>query len=244
MKKQIFFRNLALIAIVFATIVQLNSCQKMEISQTFDDTFNTANIENFNEVLQNAKTLSDMPGEFVENDLAMNDFAQNFEVTEYISSLEKSIKLSEVEVDLLLQNDVNTLVAVIDRISGVKQPEIPGEVFEGIENTSLNKYLLVQKQEVDAMYEDDYYTMIVEIQDYMRDFVIRPLKNYNTLVKNTELLKSANANDNKAKSNVVIVVFKNKKDMDDECEKKKDKEKEKKHKGSQGNNGNHYGQNK
>lgn len=245
MKHQIYFRMLVLIALLLSNTVFFTSCQKTNETQTFNNVFNTSNIQTFNDLMQNSSTLSDMPDDFKVFDFSVADAVNNIQVSELISSLEQNIKLSSSEIDLLLQNDITTYENVIARISTLQVPsEVLNVAFTELQNSSLTKYLLIQKQDLSQYYNDDYYNSIIELQRYMKDFVIQPLRNFNTLVKNTDALKSAATDkdkDKKTKSACVVVILKNKKDMDDKYEKKAKEEKEKKHKGSKGNNGNHNG---
>lgn len=244
MKKQILFRTMVLIA-VFSINVVFTACQKSEEVQTFDDIFNTTNIQALNDLVVNSGTLSDLPEEFSQVDLVIPEALANIQLNDLISAMERNNKISNSEVDLLLQNDITTYSNIIDRISGLPiELEALNSTFTEVQSSSLNKYLLIQKQDLNLYYIDDYYHSILELQSYMEDFVIQPLKNINKLAENTELLKSATADkdkDNKTKSSLVVVILKNKKDMDDKYEKDKKDKKEKKHKGSKGNNGNHYG---
>jgi hypothetical protein len=244
MKKQFLFRMMVLIAVLSIQVV-FTACQKSEETQTFDDVFNTANIQVLNELVVNSGTLSDLPAEFSEINLEVPEALNNILISDLISAMEQKVKISNSEVDLLLQNDITTYSNIVDRIGGLTiDMEVLNNAFTEVQSSSLNKYLLIQKQELNQYYEDDYYHSILELQNYMEDFVIKPLKNINKLAEKTEILKSATADktkDDKTKKSVVVVILKNKKDMDDKYEKDKKDKKEKKHKGSKGNNGNHNG---
>lgn len=248
MKKQILIQTFVCMALMFSSTVLFTACDKAASeAQSFDDVFNTTNIQALNDLVINSGTLSDLPEEFSQLDLMVPNPLGNIQLTDMISAMERNIKISNSEVDLLLQNDITTYGNIIDRINRLPVDlNLLNSAFSSVQSSTLNKYLLIQKQEINQYYIDDYYHSILELQSYMEDFVIQPLKNLNELVENTAVLKSATADkdkDDKSKKSVVVVILKNKKDMDDEYEKdKKDKE-EKKHKGSKGNNGNHYGQN-
>jgi len=176
MKKQILFRTMVLIA-VFSFSIVFSACQKSEETQTFDDVFDTTKIQALNDLLVSSGTLSELPEEFSKVDLNVPEALDNILISDMISAMEENIKITSSEVDLLLQNDITTYSSIIDRIVG-----LPTEfanldnAFTELQNSSLTKYELVQKQELDLYYIDDYYHSILELQSYIKDFVIQPLK--------------------------------------------------------------------
>lgn len=245
MKKSNLLRTVLAMSLLLSSAVYFTSCQKTNEAQTFNDVFSTTNIQALNTLMQNSNALTDLPEEFSNVEVRVPE-ALNVQISEMITLIEKNIVLSSAEIDLLLQNDVTTYSDVVARFAGTNIPMEELDVaFTDLTSSSLNKYLLVQKQEIDQYYVDDYYHSVIELQSYMKDYVIQSLRNFNTLVENTEVLKSATTDksNEKKKETIQVVILKNKKDMDDAYEKKVKEEKEKKHKGSKGNNGNHYGNN-
>lgn len=247
MKKSNLFRTLLAMALLLSSTVYFTSCQKTYEAQTFNDVFDTSNIQALNNLIQNSSALTVLPEDFSNVAVQAPEVLNTVMVADLITSIEKNIQLSRSEIDLLLQNDITTYGNVVARIAGTSIPMMELNVaFTSLKSSPLSQYLLVQKQEIDQYYVDDYYHSVIELQSYMKDYVIQSLQNLNTLVENTEVLKSATANKSNEikKKTVEIVILKNKKDMDDAYEKKVKEEKEKKHKGSKGNNGNHYGNDK
>ncbi|MBL7967505.1 MAG: hypothetical protein JNK09_10935 [Prolixibacteraceae bacterium] len=229
------------LALLFTTDFTFTSCQKTNEVQTFDDVFETANIQKLNGLIENSSVLSDLPEEFAKYDLKIDESILNYDVNNLALTLEKKIALSGAEVDLLLQNDINTYNDVVERINSVAFPEGLENAFAELPNTELNKYLLVQKEELGDYYVDDYYNSVVELQNYTRNFVIQPLLNSHKLINNTMALKSANGGNDKAQTNLVTVILNNIQKLLEAILKKIKEEKEKKHKGSKGDNGNHNG---
>lgn len=241
MKKQNLIRTIVAMAFILSSAVYLTSCQKTVETQTFDDAFNTTNIQTLNDLMQNSSSIADLPEDFINVDLTVPEVLNNVQIVDLIASMEKNIKLSNSEIDLLLLNDIGTYSNMVARISSmpIKMEEL-NVTFAELESSLLSKYSLVQKQELDQYYIDDYYHSVLELQSYMKDFVIQPLRNLNGLVENTAALKSAStdkAKADKATSAVAAIILKNKKDMEDAYKKKCEEEKNKKHKGGGGNNG-------
>lgn len=251
MKNQTLFRTLLVLTLVISPAVFFTSCQKTIVNQTFDDVFNTTNIQNLNAMVEKSTILNDLPEEFQLVDASTQAALQNIQISDIINSYEKNIKISSKEIDLLLQNDIDTYIEVIERISG-----LPSELnalnlnLSELGNTPMSKYSLIQKQEPDEYYTDDYYTAVTELQNYMKEYIIQPLRTLNTLVENSVSLKSGSTisgndkeKEDKTKSAIIVITCKNDKDMNDAYLKDAKIKKEKKHKGSKSNNGNHYGNN-
>jgi len=191
MKKQILFRTMVLIA-VFSINVVFTACQKSEEVQTFNDVFDTEKIQTLNDLVAQSSSLADLPAEFQQVDISIPDGLYNITIADMISSYEKNIELSGSEIDLLLKNDITTFLQVTDRISGLPvQLKALNINFNELKKSSLNKYLLVQKQEPDQYYIDDYYHSVIELQNYMKNYVIQPLKDFNILIEKSPTLKSA-----------------------------------------------------
>ncbi|HAQ19830.1 MAG TPA: hypothetical protein DCR40_11435 [Prolixibacteraceae bacterium] len=192
MKKQILIRTMVVMALMLSNTVFFTACQKTNETQTFNDVFNTSKIQTLNNLVENSSSLSDLPSEFQQIEIAVPEAIKNIQIADLIMTYEQNIKLSNSEIDLLLKNDIATYLDVIERISG-----LPAQIkalnlnFTEVKNSSLNKYLLVQKQEPDQYYLDDYYHSVIELQNYMKDFVIQPLRNFNALVEKSATLKSA-----------------------------------------------------
>lgn len=192
MRKQIFTGTRMLLALTLSSTVFFTACQKSEESQTFNDVFNTAKIQNLNDLVASSTSLADLPSEFQQVGISIPDELYNITITDMIASYEKNIELSSSEVDLLLKNDVTTFLRVTDRMSGLPdQIKALNLDFSELKKSSLNKYLLVQKQEPDQYYIDDYYHSVLELQNYMKNYVIQPLKDFNKLVEVSATLKSA-----------------------------------------------------
>jgi len=194
MKTKIEFRTFLMIALLFSCTVWMTSCQKNEEVQTFNDVFNVEKIQTLNEVVANSASVNDLPTEFKQTDL-VNESLKSIDLNTLISSYEKNIKLSTSDVDLLLKNDIDTYLKVIDQISSLPEPLKNLNLdFSAVKSSPLNKYLLVQKQNPDQYYVDDYYTSVVELQNYMKNYVIQPLKNFQELAEKSEVLKSTAKN--------------------------------------------------
>lgn len=241
MKKQNLFRTIVAMTFILSSAVYFTSCQKTVETQTFDDAFNTTNIQTLNDLIQSSSSLADLPDDFSTTEITVPEALNTVQIADLISSMEKNIKLSNTEVDLLLLNDIGTYMDVVARISTMPfQYEELNVTFAELETSPLSKYSLVQKQELDQYYIDDYYHSVLELQSYMKNFVIEPLRSFNTLVENSVALKSAStdkAKADKAKAAAAALILKNKKDMEDAYKKKVEEEKKKKHKGGGGNNG-------
>lgn len=249
MKKTILFRTFVLATLVLFSTVFFTSCEKTSIeNQTFKDVFDTSKIQALNDLIENSNTLADLPEDFSNVDIQIPDALNNVQISDLIASMEKNIKLSGSETDLLLQNDITTYENVITRIADSTIPlDEFTNTFIQLKSSSMNEYSLVQKQELGQYYVDDYYHSVLEVQSYMKDFAIQPFHNFSTLIKNTEALKSATIDKSKETKKievVIVTILKNIKELLDALEKKCKEEKEKKHKGSKGNNGNHYGNDK
>lgn len=190
MKKQILIRTMV-VALMLSSAVFFTACQKTNEVQTFNDVFNTSKIQTLNRLIENSSSLSDLPSELRQIDIAVPEALKNIQIADMISAYEKNVKLSNSEIDLLLKNDITTYLNVIDRISGMPvQLKELNLNFKELKSSSLNKYLLVQKQEPDQYYLDDYYHSVIELQNYMKDYVIQPLRNFNTLIEKSSTLKS------------------------------------------------------
>lgn len=242
MKKQNLIRAIVVIAFALLSTVYFIGCQKTnEPTQTFDDAFNTSNIQTLNDLMQNSSSLADLPEDFSNLDLTVPEVLNSVQIADLISAMEQNIKLSNSEIDLLLLNDVATYINVVDRFSSMPiQLEDLNVTFAELESSPLNQYLLIQKQELDQYYIDDYYHSVLELQNYMKEFVIQPLRTFNVLVENTAALKSAStdkAKADKAKAATEALILKNKKDMEDAYKKQCEEEKKKKHSGGGGSNG-------
>ncbi len=196
MKKQNFFRHGLVMALILSPAVIFTSCEKSTVeSQTFNDVFSTEKIQSLNILIENTATLYELPGEFQQPAFSIPEGLKDIVIADLIASYEQNIKLSGSETDLLLKNDITTFLKVIDRMSGVPQQiKALNLDYSNLKSSSLNKYLLEKKQEPDQYYVDNYYQSVIELQTYMKDFVIKPLKNFNQLVEKTPALKSAQAN--------------------------------------------------
>lgn len=190
MKKTIIFRTM-MVALMLSPIVIITSCQKTNDVQTFNDVFNTSKIQAMSNLVENSNSVADLPTELKQVDIAVPEALNDIAIVDIISAYEQNIKLSSSEIDLLLKNDITTYLKVIDRISGMpaQLKELNLNLTE-VKSSSLNQFLLVQKQEPDQYYLDDYYKSIIELQNYMKDFVIQPLRNFNSLVEKSATLKS------------------------------------------------------
>jgi len=191
MKKQILFRTLALIA-MFSFTVLFPACQKTEEVQTFNDVFNTSKIQTLNDLVAKSSNLTDLSTEFQLADISIPEGLANITIADMIVAYEKNVELSGTEVDLLLKNDITTFLQVTDRMSGMPvQLKALNIDFNELKKSSLSKFLLVQKQEPDQYYIDDYYHSVIELQNYMKNYVIQPLKDFNNLAQKSSMLKSA-----------------------------------------------------
>lgn len=205
---------MVVLAIMLFPTTFFTSCEKTTTEkQTFDDVFDTSQIQALNSIVENSSTLSDLPDEFNQVEIKMHDDLNNLDINNIVSSMEQKIKFSKSEVDLLLQNDVATYIKVVNRLNSLPAQLEGIEVnFPVLENSPLNKYDLIQKEELTNYYTNDYYHAALELQDYMKNKVILPLRNLNKLVENTNSLKSASTNDkdDKNKCNSVVAnIFKN-----------------------------------
>jgi hypothetical protein len=218
-----------------------SSCQKAVIEdQTFDDVFDTSQIEDLNSLLRSSATLDDLPVEFSEANITIPEEVENLQITELVSYLEDKNSISDSEVDLLLQNDIDTYILVVERLGSL--PGLLEEMnlkTEEIQNSTLNKYQLIQVQELNEYYTNDYYHAALELQSYMNQNVIQPLKNLNTLAENTVALKSAgsiqdNNKNNKSIQAIIVSILKDIKELLKKIEKDCKDKKDKKHKGSKG----------
>lgn len=192
MKKQILIRTMVVMALMLSNTVFFTACQKTNETQTFNDVFNTSKIQTMINLVENSSSISDLPSEFRQIDIAVPEALKNIQIADMIRVYEQNIKLSDSEIDLLLKNDITTYLNVIDRISGMPaQLKDLNLNFKELKSSSLNKYLLIQKQEPDQYYLDDYYHSVIELQNYMKDYVIQPLRNFNNLIEKSATLKSA-----------------------------------------------------
>lgn len=168
------------------------SCQKSIRIQTFDDVFDTSQIQALNSSVEQAKTLDDLPAEFADGSMEVPTGLEEFTAADMISYLEKNLTLSNTEMNLLLKNDSKTYLEVIDRICSLP-PQVTAlnYDFSAVKKSSMNKYVLLQKENLENFYSNDYYSAIKELQNYMKTSIIRPLNNMQTLVNNSTALKSA-----------------------------------------------------
>lgn len=176
-------------------VFMLSSCQKSSYEeQTFDDVFDTSQIQTLNSSIENAKSLNDLPAELADESLDVPEGLETMSATEMSSFLEKNLILSDTEISLLLKNDSKTYLEVIDRICSLP-PQVAAlnYNFSKVKESSLNKFTLVQKQNLVNFYSNDYYSAIKELQNYMNAMIIKPLKNVQQLGNNSSTLKSAQA---------------------------------------------------
>lgn len=168
------------------------SCQKSIRNQTFDDVFDTSQIQSLNLSVENAQTLDDLPAEFADGSMDVPTGLEEFTAADMISYLEKNLTLSNTEISLLLKNDSKTYLEVIDRICSLP-PQVAAlnYDFSNVKKSSMSKYVLLQKENLENFYSNDYYSAIKELQNYMKTSIIRPLNNMQTLVNNSNTLKSA-----------------------------------------------------
>jgi hypothetical protein len=102
-----------------------------------------------------------------------------------LAHFNKNIKLSPVEIDMLLKNDSKTYIDVINRIGSfpAELESVAADDFNPLRQSALNKYLLRVKAEPVNFYSTDYYTAVLELQKYMEDQVIEPMDMLKKAVK-------------------------------------------------------------
>ncbi len=207
MKKHTIFNRLDKVIYLLSFIMLLGSCKKTEYIQKFDDVFDVSGVETFNLKIEDASTLDEYIGIFEDVTLEVPETIQNVSIDEMIDHYKNSIKLSPNEISLLLKNDNETFLNVINRFGSM--PSQVGDLeidFTELKSSPLNKYLVVQKSEINNFYGVDCYSVVAALQDYMINEVIDPL------IKIKEL---APADDNNFKSaNLVFDLDKEKKNKD------------------------------
>lgn len=242
MKNHYNFNRSCFLALLVAVFV-LASCQKTALDdQSFDDVFNTTQIQALNNLVENSATLDDLPEEFSLAEITIPEAVATLQLTDLVSYLEQKVAISDLEVDLLLQNDIDTYSQVVERLGSLPaQLEEMNLNSSELKNSPLKKYQLIQVQELNEYYTSDYYHAALELQSYVKKNVILSLRNLNRLAENTLAQKSAtigqsNNKNQKSVQAIVVSIINDLKELlkkiKEDCEKKK----KEKHKGSKGHN--------
>jgi hypothetical protein len=240
MKNQTISKQGLFLAIMVLTFGLFSSCEKTIRTQTFDDILDVSNVEKLTSAIETAETLDNLPVAFAENSLVLPEGLNPDELGGMISFMEKNLKLSSSETDLLLKNDLDTYFEVVDRICSLPpQMESVDFDFGSLDSSDLNDYMMVSKEDPTNLYNDDYYSAIKEYQNLIQTSIIQPLKSIQAAYEKTIPLKSAqlsgNSKSNSEKVKIVIIIqCQNSKEVEKKKEKDKKDKKDKKHKGSKG----------
>ena len=162
---------------VFALVLFMGSCQKTEKIQTFKDVFDTSGIEELNSKMAVAKTVGDLPVELNAANFAVPEGIKNITPAEIVAWYKKNIVLTDAEVDMLLKNDSKTYMDVMNRMASFPPAmgDITADDFKALKSSDLNKYLLKQIDQPENFYSTDYYSAIVELQNFIKVAVIDPM---------------------------------------------------------------------
>ena len=182
MKKHTFFNNWNKIIYLLSFAMLLVSCAKTEYIQEFDDIFDVSGVNDLNQKIEIAETLDDLSGVFDNLTFQVSEEIKNIGLDFMVDHYNRSIQLSSTEIDLLLKNDPNTYLNIINRFGSL--PTQIGDLnldFTEIKSSTLNKYLIIQKQDIKNFYSDDYYSAVIAMQDFIKSSVIEPMSNLKTI---------------------------------------------------------------
>lgn len=173
MKKHANSNTVTKIFSMMLVILLFISCEKQEYIQNFDDVFDVSGIEALNQKIANAADLSNTLNGV---DVKIPAGLENVTLDEMIDHYTKSVQLSTSEIDMLLKNDSKTYIDIVNRMGSLPPSVSKLKIdFSELKNSNLNQYLLVQKQETDNFYSDDYYSAILAMKYYIESMVIEPL---------------------------------------------------------------------
>jgi hypothetical protein len=165
-------------------ILLFASCQKPDKVQKFDDVFDVSGIKDLNQKIDNSTSLSGLAAIVEGSDLNVPGSISASKLEQMYTFLEQNIRLSDSEIDKLLQNDVNTLQQVLTRFGN-----LPAEFgdknmnFDDLGKSAFSRYLLVQKEEPGInFYPEDYYSAIQAYRGYIENCIIKPMKKIHTVV--------------------------------------------------------------
>ena len=178
MKKQLPIRHFCEVSVVVLGILLTTSCQKPDEVQTFDDVFDVSGIMDLNQSIDTSNSLSSLAGLFENADLNIGEGISASKLEQMYTFLEKNIELSASETDKLLRNDPEALLQVLTRFGN-----LPAEFgdknmnFDYLEQSSMSRYLLVQKEKPGFnYYPEDFYSAVQAYKNYIEKCVIWPLK--------------------------------------------------------------------
>ena len=163
------------------TIVVITACEKTKETQTFYDVFDLSGVEALNEKIFNAKTSDDLEKLLEIDQINVPEFFRNVDFGQMIAHFEKSIILSDDEMDMLLKNDSRTYIEFINRFGSMpaQLKDLKISDFEDLKKSSLNQYMLKVKEEPFNFYSNDYYSAVIAMQDFIKYSVIQPLNHMN-----------------------------------------------------------------
>ncbi len=187
MKKIYSFKNLCRISIaglMFLTV----ACQKPNEVQTFDDIFDISGIMDLNRKIDQSESASDLAGLLANVDISVPESISASKIEQIYKNLEQITQLTASEKEKLLRNDPEALLQVLTRFGN-----LPSECgnknmnFNDLQNSSMNKYLLVQKADPGVTYyPEDYYSAVQAYKNYVENCIIKPLKKIHTILLHDE----------------------------------------------------------
>jgi hypothetical protein len=174
MRTNAYLNFILRMTMVLTLIFVISSCQKSEKIQTFNDVFDTSGMEALNAQIATAKTLADLPAELRTSNLTVPEAFKSITPREIADWYRQNIRLTDNEVDMLLKNDSKTYIAVIDRMCSFppQMGTFTADDFKDLKSSSLNKYLVTQKEEMENFYTTDYYSAVTALQDFLKSAVI------------------------------------------------------------------------
>jgi hypothetical protein len=177
-------------------IVYFTSCTKNEEIQTFDDVYDVSGILALNRSIDTCQSTASLASLIKDMDMPVPSGISISRIDEMCTALQKSLELTDSETDKLLRNDPDALLSVLERFGNL--PEEFGDKnmsFADLENSPMNRYRLIQKEEPGInYYADDYYSAVQEYRRFIESCVIKPLMHIRTVVLKDQSELPAGAN--------------------------------------------------
>ena len=184
MKTQLPIKHFCQVIVMVLGILFTASCQKPDEVQTFDDVFDVSGIMDLNQSIDTSNSLSSLAGLFENADLNIGEGISASKLEQMYTFLEKNIELSASETDRLLRNDPEALLQVLTRFGN-----LPAEFgdknmnFDDLEQSSMGRYLVVQKEEPGIKYyPEDYYSAVQAYRKYIEKCIIKPMKRIHVIL--------------------------------------------------------------
>ena len=192
MKNQMRFVHYFFMIVLLSSIILLTYCEKSRRVQTFNDVFDISGITDLNNNIDTVETIDGLYSLVGNPEVNIPAELDSVSFDELINYYEQNIELTSNETDLLLQNDLPTFLAVIDRFGTLPPPINDGELDSAdLEKSDANIYLVELKEDISVdYYPDDLYASVKAYQDYLKNCELKHLKKLKKLKEIT--LKNPN----------------------------------------------------